>query len=55
MALDAGRALGASMPDEVEIVTIEAATVLEIGETLTPSVALAVPIATDLVLDLLGA
>ena len=53
-ALDAGRALGADMPIDLEIVTIEAATVLEIGETLTPAVAAAVPRATDLVLRLLA-
>ena len=54
MALDAGQALGASIPDELAIITIEAATVLEIGETLTPAVARAVPIAAGLVLQLLA-
>ena len=55
MALEAGRALGASVPDALEIVTIEAATVLEISEELTPEVALAVPVAADVVLRLLDA
>jgi hydrogenase maturation protease len=53
-ALDAGRALGAPMPEDLEIVTIEAARVLEVGETPTPEVARAVPIAADIVLRLLA-
>lgn len=53
-ALDAGRALGAVLPEELEIVTIEAASVLEISETMTPAVARAVPLAADLVLALLA-
>jgi hydrogenase maturation protease len=53
-ALDAGRALGAAVPDTVEIITIEAVRVLDVGEDLTPEVAAAVPIARDAVLDLLG-
>jgi hydrogenase maturation protease len=54
LALEAGRALGASLPDKLEIVTIEAATVLEVGEVLTPAVAVAIPVAADLVLRLLA-
>jgi len=53
-ALDAGRALGASLPQRLEIVTIEAASVLEVGETLTPAVVRAIPVAADLVLSLLA-
>jgi hydrogenase maturation protease len=54
-ALEAGRALGALLPDDVAIVTIEAVRVGEFSEAMTPEVAAAVPVACARVLELLGA
>lgn len=54
-ALAAGRALGADVPDRVELVTIEVQDVLDLREGLSPTVAAAVPVAAAAVLDLLGA
>lgn len=53
-ALEAGRALGAVVPDSIDIVTIEAVRVLDVGEALTPDVEDAVQVAADLVLGLLA-
>ena len=53
-ALEAGRLLGADLPDDVDVVTIEAVRVLELGTTPTPAVARAIPVAAAVVLDLLG-
>ena len=53
-ALEAGRSLGAALPDEVVIVTIEAVRVHDVAEELTPAVAAAIPVARDAVLGLLG-
>jgi hydrogenase maturation protease len=55
VALEAGRLLGADVPADVEVVTIEAVRVLELTETLTPEVAAAIPVAVVVVLELLGA
>ena len=52
-ALELGRSLGAHLPDDVAIVAIEAAAVLDFGEVLTPEVAAAVPRAADMLLALI--
>ena len=54
-AIDAARALGAAVPETVDLVTIEAADVLELRESLGSEVAAAVPRAATLVLEILGA
>jgi hydrogenase maturation protease len=54
-ALEAGRGLGASLPEDVDIVTIEAVRVGEFTEALTPAVAAAIPEAAERVLALLEA
>ena len=54
-ALEAGRLLGADVPDDVELVTVEAVRVLELTVTLTPEVAAAIPVAAAVVLELLDA
>ena len=52
-ALEAASALGATVPETIDLVTIEAVSVLDLGETLSPPVADAVPAAVDVVLRLL--
>jgi hydrogenase maturation protease len=52
-ALELGRNLGARLPDDIAIVAIEAADVLDFGEELTPEIAAAVPRAVALVLELI--
>ena len=52
-ALEMGRLLGASLPGEVTVVAIESPYVYDFSDTLTGPVASAVPIAVDLVLNLL--
>ncbi len=53
-ALELGRTLGAALPDEIAVLTIEAERVGEFSERLTPAVAAAVPGAVARVLALLG-
>jgi hydrogenase maturation protease len=53
-ALDVGRALGAELPSEIALVTVEIEPVTEFGETMTPAVAAAVPVAAELVRAWLG-
>jgi hydrogenase maturation protease len=53
-ALAAGRALGASLPDEVLVVTVEVETCDTFGDTLTPTVEAAVSPAADAVMALLA-
>ena len=52
-ALDVGRSMGAVLPDEVSVVTVEASRVHEFGAPMTPEVAAAVRVAADRVLALL--
>jgi hydrogenase maturation protease len=52
-ALAMGRRLGLALPDEIEILAVEAEEVLTFGETCTPAVAAAIPVVTELVLELL--
>jgi hydrogenase maturation protease len=51
-AIAAGRALGAAIPDRIDLVTIEAGRVLDLREDLTPDVAAAIPLAAGAVLAL---
>ena len=52
-ALSVGRTMGAHLPGEVLVVGVEAQSVYDFSETLTPPVAEAVPVAARLVLELL--
>jgi hydrogenase maturation protease len=52
-AIQMGRSLGAAIPDQIMIVTIEASQVYEFCEKLTPPVLSAVPIAVQSVINLL--
>lgn len=52
-ALRLGRSMGASLPEEIDVVAVEAERVYDFSEALTPAVAAAVPEATNAVLLLL--
>jgi hydrogenase maturation protease len=52
-ALQMGRSLGAHLPIDISIVTVESQKVYEFSERLTPAVAAAVPQALKIILDLL--
>ncbi len=52
-AMEMGRRLGMDLPDRVEIFAIEALDVVTFGETCTPRVTAAIPVATELVLQTL--
>ncbi len=52
-ALDVGRRLGAALPSQIIVVGVEAQTVFEFSEQLSPAVAAAVPIAAARVRQLL--
>ncbi len=52
-ALEMGRRLSLALPDTIEILTIEAEDVTTFSETCTPSVAAAIPVVAELVLQLL--
>jgi hydrogenase maturation protease len=53
-AMRMGRALGAHLPPEITVVTVEARSIYDFTTELTPSVAAAVPEAVQLTLNLLG-
>lgn len=53
-ALELGREMGVRLPERVVVVGVEAASLYEFGETLTPEVARAVPVAAERVLALLA-
>jgi len=53
-ALDTAKAMGLPVPESVEIVAIEARNVYEFSEELSPSVAEAVPLAMQAVINLLN-
>jgi hydrogenase maturation protease len=53
-AIEMGRRLGLVLPEAIEIFAIEAKDVVTFGETCTPDVAAAIPIATELVLQMLA-
>ena len=53
-ALDVGRVLGAQLPEHVTIIAVETAREFSFSEALTPPVALAVPRAAALALDILS-
>ncbi len=54
VALAAGRAMGAALPEELDVVAIEAEPADTFSDTLSPRVAEAVPRAIDAVLELLA-
>jgi len=53
-AISMGRQLGLQLPEHVEIVAVEAEMDYTFSESLTPAVASAVPIAAQMVIDLLA-
>lgn len=52
-ALEIGNSLGAHLPKDISVVTVEARKVYEFSNTLTPPVAAAIPEAIGIILDLL--
>lgn len=54
-ALKLGRAMGAPLPAEIVVVAVEARSVYDFGEALTPPVAAAVPRAVEMVVETLSA
>ncbi len=52
-ALETGRKMGIDLPETITVVAIEATTVHDFSEELSPAVAAAVPVAVQAVLDLL--
>ena len=53
-ALQVGKEMGAQLPDEITVVTVEAQNVYDFSEELTPAVAAAVPKAVQVIMELLG-
>jgi hydrogenase maturation protease len=53
LAIEVGRTMGAELPDEVTIISIESPDVYDFSEELSPQAAAAVPVALKAVLDLL--
>ncbi len=53
-ALEMGRRLGLALPETIEIFAIEAKDVVTFGDTCTPTVAAAIPIVTEMVLQTLA-
>ena len=52
--MESGRQLSLALPQIIEIFAIEAEDVVTFGETCTPSVDVAIPIVTELVLQTLA-
>ena len=52
-ALRVGRAMGARLPDEITVVAVEAECVYDFSEALTPPVAQSIPIAVQMVMELI--
>lgn len=52
-ALDAGKELGMKLPEDITIFAIEVTNILDFNEHPTPDVALAIPIVTEMVLEIL--
>jgi hydrogenase maturation protease len=52
-ALETGRRMGLDLPDDITVVAIEAKSVHDFSEELSPEVAAAVPVAVQAVLDLI--
>ena len=48
-----GRSLGANLPEDISVVTVESQKVYEFSEEMTPAVAAAVPQALKIIQDLL--
>ncbi|NLS79469.1 MAG: hydrogenase maturation protease [Chloroflexi bacterium] len=52
-ALELGRRMGMHIPEQIEIIAIEAGDVLTFGETCTPAVEEAIPVAAEMVMETL--
>jgi len=52
-ALRVGRAMGARLPDKITVVAIEAQSIYDFSEDLTPPVAQSIPIAVQMVMELI--
>ena len=52
-ALKVGRTMGANLPDEIMVVAIEAQSVYDFSEDLTPEIAQSIPIAVQMVMELI--
>lgn len=52
-ALRVGRTMGAKLPDEITVVAVEAQSVYDFSENLTPPVAQSIPIAVQMVMELI--
>jgi hydrogenase maturation protease len=52
-ALETGRRMGLDLPEQITVIAIEATTVHEFSEELSPEVAAAVPVAMQAVMELL--
>jgi hydrogenase maturation protease len=52
-ALQLGRSLGAHLPEDISVVTVESLKVYDFSEDMTPAVAAAVPLALKIIQDLL--
>jgi hydrogenase maturation protease len=52
-AIALGRSMGASLPDKITIVAVEAKQVYDFSEELTPEIAAAIPQAEQFIIDLI--
>jgi hydrogenase maturation protease len=52
-ALDAGQELGMKLPKDITIFAVEVTNILDFNEQPTPDVALAIPIVTEMVLEII--
>lgn len=52
-ALDVGRAMGAPLPTEIQVIGVESVRLFDFSEELTPPVAAAVPEAVNIIIRLL--
>ena len=50
-ALQVGKAIGASLPDNIMVVSVEARNVIDFSEELTPAVAAAIPQAVSIIMN----
>jgi hydrogenase maturation protease len=53
-AIALGRSMGASLPEEITIVAVEVEQIYEFSESLSPAIAAAIPLAKQLILDLIS-
>ncbi len=50
-AIQVGKSLGARLPDDIQIISVQSPFIYNFSETLSPAVAAAIPIAVKLVID----